>query len=153
MKKLIMTSALFLTMAQANVSINTASFQEQTTVNASGEQVVEWVKASKVIPGTIIRYVNSLENSGSQLATKLVVNNPIPKNMEYILNSATCQSACNISYSVDDGKTFKEASNLFVGVGKARHLAKASEYTNIKWILNSLEATAQSAVAYKARLK
>jgi len=153
MKKLVMTSALFLTMAHANVSIQSASFQEHTTVNANGEKVVEWVKASKVVPGTVIRYVNSLANSGIKSATKLVINNPIPENMEYVANTASCQSMCHISYSIDGGKTFKEASDLLVGVGQERHVAKASEYTNIRWVLNSLAATSKSAVMYNARLK
>jgi len=156
MKNLVKTSALILTlasMAQANVSINSASFQEVTKITVSGEKVKEWAKASKVVPGTVIRYVNSLENSGAKMATKLVVNNPIPQNMEYVVNSASCQSACSLSYSVDGGKSFKQPEELFLGMGQERHMAKASEYTNIRWVVNSLDATSQSAVEYKARLK
>lgn len=153
MKKLLMTSALLLTMVQANVSINSASFQEQTKITANGEKVKEWVKASKVVPGTVIRYVNSLENSGEKSATKLVVNNPVPENMEYVANSASCASECVLSYSVDGGENYAQPEELYVGVGKERHLAKASEYTDIRWVVDSLGATAQSSVEYKARLK
>jgi len=153
MKKLIMTSALLLTMVQANVSINSASYQEVTKITASGEKVKEWVRASKVVPGTVIRYVNSLENSGDKAATKLVVNNPVPENMEYVANSASCAGTCLISYSVDGGEHYGQAETLYVGVGQERHLAKASEYTNIRWVLESLEARSQSSVEYKARLK
>ena len=153
MKKLVMTSALLLTLAQANVSINSASFQEQTKVTASGEKVKEWVRASKVVPGTVIRYVNSLENAGDKTATKLVINNPIPENMEYVANSAACASECTLSYSVDGGKSYKQPSELYLGVGKERHLAKASEYTDIRWVVDSLGSNSQSSVEYKARLK
>jgi len=153
MKKLVMTSALLLTLAQANVSINSASFQEQTKVTASGEKVKEWVRASKVVPGTVIRYVNSLENAGAKTATKLVINNPIPENMEYVANSAACASECTLSYSVDGGKSYKQPSELYLGVGKERHLAKASEYTDIRWVVDSLGSNSQSSVEYKARLK
>jgi len=86
-------------MAQANVTLNTASFQEQTKVTVTGEKVKEWVKASKVIPGTVVRYVNTLENQGDDVATKLVIKNPIPKNMEYVASSASCASECTLSYS------------------------------------------------------
>ena len=138
---------------QANVSISSASYQKQTKINEAGEKVTTWVKAQKVVPGTTIRYVNSLENSGNEEATKLVVNNPIPENMEYVANTASCQAGCEISYSVDGGVTFNQPSELFVGVNQERHIAKASEYTNIRWIVDSLTATSQSSVEYQARLK
>jgi len=156
MKNFVKTSAILLavmSMAQANVSINSASFQEHTKVNANGEKVKEWVKASKVVPGTVIRYVNSLENSGDKSATKLVVNNPVPENMEYVANSASCESGCSLSYSVDGGKTYKQPEELFLGVGKEKHLAMASEYTDIRWVVDALAATSQSTVEYQARLK
>ena len=140
-------------MAQAKVTLNTASFQEQTKVTVTGEKVKEWVKASKVIPGTVVRYVNTLENQGDDVATKLVIKNPIPKNMEYVANSASCASECTLSYSVDGGKSYKQPSELYVGEGEKRHLAKASDYTDIKWVVSSLSATAQSSVEYQARLK
>jgi len=156
MKNLVKTSALLLamvSMAQANVSINSASFQEQTKITASGEKVKEWVKASKVVPGTVIRYMNTLNNDGAKSATKLVIKNPIPKNMEYVANSASCSSGCVLSYSVDGGKSYKQPEKLYLGEGKERHLAKASEYTDIRWVVDSLGANAQSSVEYKARLK
>lgn len=156
MKNLVKTSVLLLAMvnmAQANVSINSASYQEVTKVTPSGEKVQEWEKASKVVPGTVIRYVNSLQNSGQMTATKLVVNNPVPQNMEYVANSASCVSSCSLSYSVDGGSSYAQAESLFVGDGVERHLAKASEYTHIRWTVDSLASTAQSVVEYKARLK
>lgn len=156
MKNLVKTSAVFLalaSMAQANVSINSASYQEATKVDSNGEKEKEWVRASKVVPGTVIRYVNSLENSGEQSATKLVVSNPVPTNMEYVANSASCQSECTLSYSVDGGKSYKQPEELFLGVGAERHIANASEYTHIRWVVDSLSATSQSSVEYKARLK
>jgi uncharacterized repeat protein (TIGR01451 family) len=156
MKTLLKTSALLCVVASlvnANVSISSASYQEETKVMKNGEKVSSWVKASKVVPGTVIRYVNALENSGTQSASQLVVNNPVPQNMEYVANSASCQSGCSLSYSVDGGKSYSQPEKLYVGVGQERHVAQASEYTNIRWTLDSLEATSQSAVEYKARLK
>ena len=156
MKTLFTTSALVCLAAsllQGNVTINSASFQELTKVTPSGEKVKEWVKASKVVPGTVIRYMNTLNNDGAKSATKLVIKNPIPKNMEYVSNSALCQTGCSVSYSVDGGKSYKKAEALYVGVAQKRHLAKASEYTDIKWVLTRLDANAQSSVEYKARLK
>lgn len=157
MKTVFIKSVLLLSLSavalQAKVTLNSTSYQEIAKVDMNGEPIREWVKATKIVPGTVIKYVNSLENSGSQTATKLVVNNPIPENMEYVANSAMCQSSCDVTYSVDGGRTFLEASELFVGEGVERHLAKASEYTNVRWVLDRLEGTSQSSVEYKARLK
>jgi uncharacterized repeat protein (TIGR01451 family) len=156
MKNFVKTSAIVLammSMAQANVSISSTSLQEQIKVSPSGEKVKEWIKASKVVPGTVIRYVNTIENSGDKPARKLVVNNPIPENMEYVANTATCEGTCIITYSVDGGKSFKKPEELFLGVGEERHMAKATEYTDIRWVVDTLATTSQSTVEYKARLK
>ncbi len=141
------------TMAQAEVTINSTSLQEVAKVMPTGEKTKAWVKAEKIVPDTVVKYVNTLTNSGTEVATHLVVKNPIPKNMEYVANSASCQSGCKITYSVDGGASFQEASELFLGVGEARHLAKASEYTDIQWVVATLNGNAQSSVEYKARLK
>ncbi|CAA6816846.1 MAG: Hypothetical signal peptide protein [uncultured Sulfurovum sp.] len=156
MKVLLSTVVLtvsLMSMVQANVSINASSYQKTIKLNENAEEVIAWVQAQKVVPGTIIRYVNTLENSGQQLATKLVIDNPVPTHMEYIENSALCQSACTLSYSVDGGKSYNNPEALFVGVGEERHLAKASEYTNIRWTVERLGAVSQSLVEYKAQLK
>lgn len=150
-------STLFVLMTsmalQANVTINSASYQEELKVQEDGENIKVWVKAKKVVPGSIVRYVNTLNNSSQEKATKLVVNNPIPKNMEYVANSASCQNGCAIYYSIDSGKTFKKSSKLFLGYGDEKRLAKASEYTNIRWVLNGLNGQSESSVEYKAQLK
>ena len=140
-------------LAQANVSISSTSLQEVTKVTATGEKIKEWTKTEKVVPGTVVRYVNRLENSGATSATKLLVKNPIPNNMEYVAGSAVCQGSCSLFYSVDGGKSFNIPSELYVGEGESRHLAKASEYTDIQWVIDALAANAKSIVEYKARLK
>ena len=156
MKVLLKTSIALLaimSMAQADVSISSTSLQEKTKVSSSGEKVKEWIKAEKVVPGTVIRYVNTLNNSGNTPATQLVVNNPIPKNMQYVANSAICATSCSVSYSIDSGKSYHRAEELYIGVAEERHLANTSEYTDIRWVVDSLSASSQSSVEYKARLK
>ena len=156
MKTLLKTSALlcvFASLVNANVSISSASYQEEVKVMESGKKTTEWIKATKVVPGTIIRYVNALDNLGDKKAEKLVVKNTIPKHMVYVSNSASCKTDCSVSYSVDGGESYNKAENLYVGVGEKRHLAQASEYTDIRWVLDVLAPISQSSVEYKARLK
>lgn len=156
MRKILKISLVILSltaMTYANVSITASSYQEQTVVSQDGEKSSEWVSAKKVVPGTVIKYVNSLNNSENKLATKLVVTNLVPDNMEYVADSASCQTGCVLSYSVDGGKSYRQPSELFVGAGEKRHMANAREYTNIKWVIEQLKAKSQSNVEYKARLK
>jgi len=156
MRKTILT-ALFAMIASvtlhANVTISSLSYQEQIKVESKGKKVRSWVKAEKVVPGSIVRYVNSLENKGTQNASKLVINNPIPENMEYVADTASCQGSCTVTYSIDGGKSFKKVSELFIGEGDERHLARPAEYTDIRWVLDTLDAKSKSSVEYKARLK
>jgi len=156
MKFFLQASILFVSMAtlsQANVTISSTSFQELMKMTPSGEKIKKWVKTEKVVPGTVVRYVNTLENAGDTEATKLFVKNPIPENMEYVADSAKCQGRCTLTFSVDGGASFSSPSKLYVGVGEKRHLAKASEYTDIRWVIDSLTAKTKSFVEYKARLK
>lgn len=151
--KAVVLAVSLMSMAQANVSISASSYQEKIKLSDDGQKVKEWVKAEKVIPGTVIRYVNSLENSGKKLATKLVVENQIPQNMTYVGNSASCQTECSLFYSVDGGKNYKKPEALFVGSDEERQLAKASEYTHIRWVVNRLASVSTSTVEFKAQLK
>ena len=156
MKKTLKLSTLCLcmaTMLHANVSISSNSFQESVHVSENGEKTTEWLKAEKIVPGTTIKYVNKLVNSGDKKANHLVIKNPIPNNMQYIANTAQCKTACSIRYSIDHGVTFHTAEELILLDEDGKHLAKAFEYTDIMWVVESLDAKTESFVEYKAKLK
>lgn len=156
MNKIFKISTLCLcmaTMLQANVSISSNSLQEKIHLDESGQKTKEWVKAEKIVPGTIIKYVNSLVNSGDKAASSLVVKNPIPKNMQYVANTAKCKTVCKVTYSVDGGASFHASEELYVTEESGKRLAKASEYTDIMWVVDSLDAQTESFVEYKSQLK
>jgi len=135
--------------SQASVSIATQSYQEQI-VNGS----TQWVQAVKVVPGTTILYQNTLTNNdATTTADNLNIVNQIPTHMEYLDSTAACSVACTVTYSVDGGTTFDVPSNLYVGTGSTRRLAVASDYTTIKWLITTLNASATESVQYKARLQ
>ena len=133
---------------EAKVSITSHSYQKVIK-----KKNIKWVKATKVIPGNVLLYHNSLKNEDKTTATNLVIVNAIPKHMQYIEGSAKCKNKCRVRYSVDGGKTFHTSKKLFMGKGKKRHRAKASEYTSIKWIVNSLKGGKKTFVQYKAKLE
>jgi uncharacterized repeat protein (TIGR01451 family) len=141
------------TMLEANVSISSNSFQQKVQLSENGQKTKEWVKAEKIVPGTVIKYVNSLVNAGDKKASSLVIKNPIPKNMKYIANTAECKTVCKVTYSVDGGASFYSVGELYFTEESGKRLAKASEYTDIMWVVENLEAQTQSFVEYQAQLK
>jgi len=138
-----------LSVLQAKVSISTVSHQLVIKKNRSGKEIRQWAETTKVIPSTIIRYTNTVKNSGSSKAEDLVIINAIPKQMQYIQGSAKCKSRCKISYSVDGGKSYAFANRLYIR-GKR---ANSSQYTHIKWIVAKLSGGKKDTVEYRAKLK
>ncbi|WP_295421734.1 hypothetical protein [Sulfurovum sp.] len=154
MKKLFTSIMIALSMMvlslHAEVTIKSQSYQKVIK-----KKKVKWVKAAKVIPGSVVLYVNTLKNKGKETAQNLTVVNAIPAHMNYVKGTARCKSKCNITYSVDGGKTFNKPKKLFVKDKKTkkRRRAKASEYTAIKWVVAKLNGGKKTTVQYKARLQ
>jgi uncharacterized repeat protein (TIGR01451 family) len=151
MKKFIIIPIILISMLTAlgaKVSISTVSHQLVIKKDKSGKNVKRWEKTTKVTPGTIIRYTNSIKNSGSSKAEDLVIINAIPKHMQYIKGSAKCKSRCTVSYSVNGGKSYASAKKLYVK-GKQ---AKASQYTHIRWVVAKLSGGKKDTVEYRAKL-
>ncbi len=154
MKRILTVSAIALAImtmtAQAEVTISSQSYQKVVK-----KKKAKWVKATKVVPGTVVRYINTLKNKGKETAENLVVVNAVPEHMEYMNGTAVSSSKSNVTYSVDGGKTFAKPKKLYVKDKKTkkRRRAKASEYTTIKWVVAKLNSGKKTTVEYKAKLK
>ena len=140
-------SILFTSVMHAEISMTSESLQEKRI-----NKKVKWVKATKVIPGTKIRYLNTLSNTGDQAAEDLVITNPVPKHMQYLEGSAKCAGACTITYSLD-GKVFDMPDKLFVTEKGKKRRARASEYKAVKWVIERLGAKQRSSVQFDAILE
>ncbi|HHD78231.1 MAG TPA: hypothetical protein ENK98_01100, partial [Epsilonproteobacteria bacterium] len=70
MKKLLISLSIAMSVmtiaSQAEVTINSQSYQKVIK-----KKKAKWVKATKVIPGSVILYMNRLKNKGTQTAEKL----------------------------------------------------------------------------------
>jgi len=142
--------SLFMVTAEAKVTISSQSYQKIVKKKKS-----KWVKATKVVPGSVVMYKNRLKNKGKSVAQNLTVVNAVPEHMEYLKGSARCKSQCDITYSVDGGKTFDTPKKLFVKDKRTKKMrrAQASEYTTIKWVVAKLKSGKKTTVEYKARLQ
>lgn len=149
---LILLALLLTSFLHAEVLITTASYQK---IYDKSSKKRKWVRAKKVVPGNIVRYINTVTNQESETAEKLTVINNIPEHMEYVKGSARCRGRCKIIFSVDGGRHFATPRKLYVKDRrtKRRRRARANEYTTIKWIISRLGAGKRTTVEFKARLK
>ncbi len=166
-KKLIWATAISWAMtmaaqAEAPVSMRVASYQ-QTVVkdkkgkikrDKNGKPIMQWVKASKVVPGTIIKYVDTITNDSDQPLMAARVANPIDPNLLFVAGSAASKAKFGVKYSVDGGKHYDDPQNLFVQDKKGKKVqAQPKHYTAIEFIVDEVPAKSQVEVSYKVKLK
>lgn len=127
--------------SQAQVQMNLSAQKQFLQRDAQGQQKVTWQSLEDKVtvqPGDVIRYTLKGENRSDRSVKNLVFNQPIPKQTAYILNSATVSqnNGANITYSIDNGKTFVEKPVVKVkqANGKIATIpAPAEAYTHIRW--------------------
>lgn len=148
MKKTFLILVSIGTLLCAEVTIKSESFQEKK-INGK----TTWIKATKVIPGAKVRYINTISNETSEVASNLMATNVISEFMSYVDGSAECKTPGEVLFSVDNGKTFDVPKNLFVVENGKKRVAKPSEYSAIRWSVKALDAGATEECGYEAILK
>jgi uncharacterized repeat protein (TIGR01451 family) len=139
---------------QMSISITTSK-EIVETVNGTG--VTKSVPAEAAASGDTLIFTVTYKNTGNEAATNAVINNPVSAGMSYIDNSVTGSNA-DISFSIDGGKSFKKASYLTYEVklpngSSEKHTARPEEYTDIRWIINSVPPGGSGKLSYKAKVK
>ena len=133
---------------EARVTVSSASYQQFIE---HGKR--KWVPTTKVIPGTIVLYINTISNKTAKIAKNLVIDNAIPKEMAYIRNSTKSKLRAKVRYSVNNGKSYNTPNRLYIKKRGKRVKAKASDYTNIRWIISKLNPNKKTVVQYRAKLR
>jgi uncharacterized repeat protein (TIGR01451 family) len=141
----------------AGVEMKSVAEKETIKVDKEGKKVLSYVLAAEVevYPGDTVRFTNIYVNKGEEAAREgLTIKNPVPKEMAYIGGSAAGKDA-SITFSVDGGKSFKVPAELFVtGEDGKKRLARAGEYTDIKWVRQTpVSPGEEGRVSYKAKVK
>ncbi len=120
----------------------------------NGEKQFSYVEPTLATPGDVMLYSITFENIGKEPVNNIVVNNPIPNNSKYRMNSATGKNT-KITFSIDGGKAFGNPEDLVVKdkTGKS-WVAKPEEYTHIRWVYEkSLAPGEKGEVSYKTKIK
>jgi uncharacterized repeat protein (TIGR01451 family) len=119
--------------------------------------VTKKVSADDVVPGDVIFYTLRYSNTGDEVATSAVVDDPIPKGTTYLIGSAYGNDT-DITFSVDGGKTFKKPTLLTYDVkmpdGKIeRRSISPEKYTHIRWTVGVIPAHGSGQVGFQTRVK
>ena len=166
-KKLIVTAAVSWTVtvaaqAEAPVSMSVASYQQivvkdkkgKIKRDKNGKPIKQWVRASKVVPGTVIKYVDSITNDSDQPLMAARVANPIDPNLLFVAASAESKAKFAVKYSVDGGKHFDDPKNLFVKDKKGKKVqAQPKHYNAIEFVVDEVPAKSKVEVSYRVKLK
>jgi len=130
------------------IQITNAVFQEVEVKAADGTVDKKLVPATAVVPGGEVVYEITYQNSGSDTATDVVINNPLPEELSYVGSSVRVDA-----FSVDGGKTFGKLADLKVETADGPRAAEAADVTNLRWIVDSLAPGAKGVVGFRARVK
>lgn len=140
--------------AAGSIELKTTAQQEKVVVAADGSRHTEIVPAARVLPGTEVIYTIRYRNIGSQPASNVVVDDPIPAHMHYVAGSAKGENTA-ISYSID-GKTWAalpDELEIDNGNGTTR-TGTARDVTRIRWAVGGeLAPGAQGTVSFRAVLE
>jgi len=114
----------------------------------------KWVKATKVVPGDVVKYIDTIVNDSNQTLKSAKVVNPIDKSLIFIAKSTNSTAKYELKFSIDGGNTFKEPSNLFVTNKKGKKvLAQAKDYNALEFTVKEVPANSKVKVSFKTKLK
>ena len=143
------------------VEVTTASYQLKVVRNKKGrilkdkkgKPIKKWLKATKVVPNTIVKYVDTVINHTDDPIKGVAIKNPINEHLAYVADTATCETNATITFSVDSGKHFAQPDKLYVVNKKGKkHLAQPKEYNAIQWVIDTVPAKGSVKVSFKAKL-
>jgi uncharacterized repeat protein (TIGR01451 family) len=145
-----------------SVSMSTASYQYAVVKDKNGKMlkdkkgkpVKKWLKATKVIPGDTIKYIDTITNDSNEVIKDAKIANPINKNLIFVEGSASSKAKFSVTYSVDGGKSYDVPAKLFViGKDKKKHPAQPKDYNAILFSVHEVPAQGKVDVSFKVKLK
>jgi len=159
MKKIVLSLAAVLLFANANsevknpISISLKSYQKSVKVSKDGKKITKWVAPTKVVPGTIIKYVATITNTQNKPIESATVVSNIDDNLIFIPKSIDSKLKYNVEFSVDK-KRFAPADKLTITTKDGKtYSAKAKDYRAIKFKLLNIPANSKSSISYQAKVK
>jgi uncharacterized repeat protein (TIGR01451 family) len=139
--------------AKPCIELNNEVQMEQAYTDAAGKPATRLVAPGKVVPGNEVIYTVTAKNVCAKPATAVVINNPVPEHMSYVMNSAMGVGT-DITYSVD-GKSFAKLDALSIkNADGSSRVPRADEIKNIRWVYSTAIGPDQSGfVRFRAKVQ
>jgi uncharacterized repeat protein (TIGR01451 family) len=144
---------------QGQIQLRLEAEKQVIAQDQQGKQSKTWqpLKGQAVVqPGDVLRYTLSGENKSDRPVKNLILNQPIPKGMVYILKSAIAANDTKVTYSIDGGRSFVENPTVKVTLpdGKVETKpAPANVYTHIRLQVSSVPAKKTVKATYQVQVR
>ncbi len=153
--KYILTLAMLLlpayAMAAPEVTIDITA-EKIVMVEKDGKKVEKRVPAEVAVSGDVILYTLNFENKGGEAAKDVKLIDPIPDGTSYI-NGSAFGLGSEVTFSIDQGKTYKKAILLTYEVDGKKRIASPEKYSHIRWLLKSLDAGKSGTAGFRTQVK
>lgn len=141
--------------AQPKIEV-TAVAEKEIKVRDANRTVTKRVPANDIESGQELIYTLRYHNVGTEKATNVKLDNPVPRHTAYVANSAFGDNS-KILVSLD-GKNFSPPGQLTYVMksndGKAeKYVATPDQFSHLRWALNEIPAGAYGEVGFRVRVK
>jgi len=131
---------------QSDIATELVAEVRENVSTTPGREVYRYVPARLLAQGQVVYYTLRITNQSTVPLRNVAVVQPVPANTTYLADSASGPGAA-VSFSVDGGKTFATPEALMIAVEGSTQLARASQYTHIRWQLRNPLAPGATALA------
>jgi uncharacterized repeat protein (TIGR01451 family) len=140
------------------LELRLAAKKQVISQDQQGKQVKKWESLQgqgSVKPGDVLQYTLTGENKSDKPIKNLTLNQPIPKEMVYVLKSVKASNNAKITYSIDNQRTFVENPTIQVTRnGKVEtQPAPATAYTHIRLQISSVPGKATVTATYETQVR
>lgn len=153
-KTIIAAGVMMLTSLAANaagVQLTNSVFKEVERKTPAGTTEIKLVPAGVIVPGDRVLFVMSYKNSGTNPASKVVITNPVPSEVQYV----AAKEGGEPVVSVDGGKSFAILSSLTIrNADGTTRPARRSDVTHVRWeIPRTLTPGETGQVSFQGQIK
>jgi uncharacterized repeat protein (TIGR01451 family) len=126
-------------LGKPKVNLQLSADRQISQTDAQGQTQKQWVPVDNRIPaqpGDRLRFTVVSRNEGDRAAKNFAVTQPIPRGTKFVLNSVEASIAANVTYSIDQGKTFTANPVVKVTLPNGQVVeqsAPAEVYTHARW--------------------
>ncbi|AFZ58486.1 hypothetical protein H6G54_06140 [Anabaena cylindrica FACHB-243] len=144
---------------QSQLQLQLVAEKQVETQDQQGNKIKKWeaLKNQAVVkPGDVLLYTLKGENKSDRQLKNLTLNQPIPKQMSYVLKSINTSSNTTITYSIDGGRTFVKNPTIKVTLPNGTVETKpapATAYTNIRLQVPTIAAKTTFKATYQTQVR